>query len=169
MARGKRAVRTAYNKRMPDARYDSVLVYRLIGQVLQDGKRVLATRIAYQAIEEAAKRCDKEAMDGKEGVEGERFLIERVIREATPMVEVRSKRFGGATYQVPVQLSEDRGIALAIRMIVRNAFKRSEKSMVLKLAGEFTDVLANRGATMKERDNMHRMAKANQAFAGARR
>lgn len=169
MARGKRAVRNVYNKRRPDARYGSVLVHRLIGQVLQDGKRALATRIVYNAIESVANQASIEFRDGKEGVEAEKTVFERVIKEATPIVEVRSKRFGGATYQVPVQLNEDRGVALAIRMIVRNAIKRSEKSMVLKLSAEFLDVLAGRGATMKERENMHRMAKANQAFAGVRR
>ena len=92
-------------------------------------------------------------------------LFKKVVDTAKPIVEVRSKRIGGANYQVPIEVKQDRAIALAFRWILKNSRARKEKSMAERLCGEFDDILNNTGATMKKRDEVHRMADANKAFA----
>lgn len=142
---------------------DNFVVWSLRNKIMISGKKAKATRIVNDAIaflNERSKGADASATDLE--------LFLKVIEIVSPKVEVKSKRIGGATYQAPVQLNDKRKLALAIRLIVKHSRGRSEKTMALRLAGEFLDILEERGGAMKERENMHKMAKANQAFANLR-
>jgi small subunit ribosomal protein S7 len=121
-----------------------------------DGKKSIGSRIFYDAVEKLSKKRKDE-----NGLE----LFKKVVDSAKPMVEVRSKRVGGANYQVPIEVKSDRAIALAFRWILRFSRARKEKSMSDRLSAEFDDILNNTGATMKKRDEIHRMAEANKAFS----
>ncbi len=140
----------------PDSVYNSKLVTRFINNLMSRGKRSIATGIFYDALEKLSKMNNAEnALE----------LFKKSIDAAKPIVEVRSKRIGGANYQVPIEVKADRAIALAFRWILGFSRQRKEKSMADRLAAEFTDILKNTGATMKKRDEVHRMAEANKAFA----
>lgn len=140
----------------PDSVYNSKLVTRFINNLMMCGKKSIGSRIFYDAIElTAKKRKEDNALE----------LFKKVVDSAKPLVEVRSKRVGGANYQVPIEVKPERGIALAFRWILKNARGRKEKSMAERLCGEFDDILNNTGSTMKKRDEVHRMADANKAFA----
>ncbi|RCK78475.1 MAG: SSU ribosomal protein S7p (S5e) [Candidatus Ozemobacter sibiricus] len=140
----------------PDSVYNSKLVTRFINNLMSRGKRSIATNIFYDALEKLSKA---------NGNENPLELFKKSIDAAKPIVEVRSKRIGGANYQVPVEVKPDRAIALAFRWILNFSRQRKEKSMADRLAAEFGDILKNTGATMKKRDEVHRMAEANKAFA----
>lgn len=139
----------------PDHKYNSKLVSGFVNKLMKDGKKTLSARLLYQAMDMI------EAKTGKPGIE----VFEQAVKNATPMVEVRPRRVGGATYQVPIEVRSDRRQSLAIRWLVANARSRSGKSMVEKLAGELMDASTNQGATIKKREDTHRMAEANRAFA----
>ncbi|MDD2623435.1 MAG: 30S ribosomal protein S7 [bacterium ADurb.Bin157] len=140
----------------PDSVYNSKLVTRFINNLMMCGKKSIGSRIFYDAIElTAKKRKEDNALE----------LFKKVVDSAKPLVEVRSKRVGGANYQVPIEVKPERGVALAFRWILKNARGRKEKSMAERLCGEFDDILNNTGSTMKKRDEVHRMADANKAFA----
>ena len=139
----------------PDPRYGDVLVAKVINKVMWDGKKTIAQKIVYEALEIAAK---------KTGMEPVKALHE-AIEKVKPEVEVRSRRVGGATYQVPVEVSERRGLSLAIRWLVEAARKRSEYRMAERLGNEIADAIAERGGAFKKREETHRIAEANQAFA----
>jgi small subunit ribosomal protein S7 len=183
--------RKAANKReiLPDPLYGSEKLAKFINVVMRCGKKSLAENIVYEALTEVSKRlhkdkdkhAKKDARDegegdsgrtggnatklkpagSKEGIE----LLDKALNNVRPTVEVKSRRVGGATYQVPIEVATDRGIALAMRWVVKAAKDRSEKTMVLRLAAELMDAHEGRGTAVKIRDDMHRMAKANQAFA----
>ncbi len=140
---------------LPDARYQSVLVTRMVNKLMQRGKKGLAEQILYGALDVVNQRSGRDALD----------VLEQAMRNATPAIEVKPKRVGGATYQVPVPIEGDRRFALAIRWMLAAAKKRSGKSMAEKLAGEMLDAANNTGATVKQREDTHRMADANKAFA----
>src|SRR5512139_290071 len=140
---------------LPDPRYQSVLVSHLINVIMLSGKKSTAEGIVYGAIEVLESRTKKP------GVEA----LEQAIRNATPMIEVRPRRVGGATYQVPMEIREDRRLALALRSLIQTARKRPGKSMVDKLSGELFDAYNNQGNTVKKREDTHKMAEANRAFA----
>jgi small subunit ribosomal protein S7 len=140
---------------MPDTRYNSELVARLINKVMMRGKKSLAERIVYGAMETLEARAKKPAME----------VLEQAVRNATPVVEVRPRRVGGATYQVPMEIREDRRLSLALRWLVQSARKRPGKSMIEKLAGELLDAYNNQGNTIKKKEDTHKMAEANRAFA----
>jgi len=123
---------------------------------MERGKRSIATRIFYTAVEKLSKNNNNE---------NPLELFKKTIDMAKPIVEVRSKRIGGANYQVPIEVKQDRAIALAFRWILSFSRARKEKSMADRLAGEFSEIVKNTGATMKKRDEVHRMAEANKAFA----
>jgi len=123
--------------------------------MMSDGKRSLAERILYQALDLVGERAKEEPLG----------LFRKAIENVKPVVEVRSRRVGGATYQVPVEVRPTRRASLAMRWIVQNARSRGEKSMEERLAGELLDAAANRGAAVKKREDTHRMAEANKAFA----
>ncbi|MFZ5949987.1 MAG: 30S ribosomal protein S7 [Candidatus Rifleibacteriota bacterium] len=140
----------------PDSVYNSKLVTRFINNLMYDGKRSIGSRIFYDAIEKLAKKRKED---------NPLEMFKKVIDSAKPIVEVRSKRIGGANYQVPIEVKPDRAIALAFRWILKFSRDRKEKSMADRLSAEFDEILSNSGATMKKRDEVHRMAEANKAFS----
>ncbi|MCU0795534.1 MAG: 30S ribosomal protein S7 [Akkermansiaceae bacterium] len=139
-----------------DSRYDSALVGHLISKVMRDGKRSLAERIVYAAIEKA-----NEGVDTVDPLE----VVTRAIENAKPRVEVKSRRVGGATYQVPLEVAPDRSESLALRWIVGYARNRKGTPMHVALANEIKDAANNQGSSVRKRDDVHKMAQANRAFA----
>ncbi|MDP3879671.1 MAG: 30S ribosomal protein S7 [Dehalococcoidales bacterium] len=138
-----------------DAVYHNVVLARLINRVMKDGKKSTAEKIVYGALASIEKQEDKAPLS----------VLEQAVRNATPQLEVKSRRIGGATYQVPVEVRPERSLSLALRWLVASAKSRQGKSMVVKLAGELSDAAKGQGATVKKRDDTHRMAEANRAFA----
>ncbi len=140
----------------PDPKYNSVLVAKFINRLMMRGKKSTAQRIMYDALDIIASRTKKEPLE----------VFQQAIKNATPLLEVRSRRVGGASYQIPVEVPQRRGLSLAIRWLVTNARKRpGGHTMAEKLAGELMDAANNTGATIKKREDTHRMAEANRAFA----
>lgn len=140
---------------IPDPRYHSVVVAKFVNNVMERGKKSLATRVVYDAfdiIEERTKRSGLEVFD-------------EALKNATPQVEVKPRRVGGATYQIPVEISSVRRTALAMRWLIESSRKRSGRNMATRLANELLDASRSEGATVKRREDTHRMAEANQAFA----
>ena len=141
---------------LPDPIYGSKVVTKLINQVMLSGKKGLAQRIVYGSFDIIKEKMGAEALD----------VALAAIENVKPMLETKGRRVGGATYQVPMEIRPERRQTLAIRWIVNNARKRSgERNMDAKLAGELMDAYNNTGASIKKRDEMHRMAEANKAFA----
>jgi small subunit ribosomal protein S7 len=141
---------------MPDPIYNSEVVTKFINKVMWDGKKTLAERIVYGAIE----RLDNKE-EGKKGID----IFFQAIENVKPLLEVRSRRVGGATYQVPMDVRPERQQTLAIRWIVDAARARNERTMVERLANELWDAANERGAAFKKKEDTHRMAEANKAFA----
>jgi len=139
----------------PDARYQSLTLSKLINKVMLDGKKSTAERIVYQALDILEHQGSKSPLTD----------MEQAIRNSTPQLKVKSRRVGGATYQVPVEVSPKVGLSLALRWLVDSARSRTGKSMAEKLAGELSDASKGQGVTVKKRDDTHRMADANRAFA----
>jgi len=139
----------------PDVKYNSQLVAGFINKLMKGGKKTLAARIFYDALDIIEERTKKPGID----------IFEQAIKNATPLIEVRPRRVGGATYQIPLEVRPERRRSLAIRWLVTSARARSGKSMAEKLAGELLDASNNQGATVKRREDTHRMAEANRAFA----
>jgi small subunit ribosomal protein S7 len=139
----------------PDPRYNSVVVAKFVNNLMERGKKSLATRIVYAAMDTLAERTKRPAME----------VFEDALKNATPLVEVKPRRVGGATYQIPVEISANRRMALAMRWLIDSARKRSGRDMAARLAGELLDAARNEGNTVKKREDTHRMAEANQAFA----
>ncbi len=155
MSRRNRAIK---KEQAPDARYESPVVNRLINTVMKRGKRSLAERIVYAAIEKTRQNTD--AVDPLE-------TLHKALDNVKPRLEVKSRRVGGATYQVPLEVSQERGISLAMRWIVDLAGRR-KGSMVDALANELRDAASGQGNAIKKRDDVHKMAQANRAFAHLR-
>ena len=139
----------------PDPIYESVLVQQLINRVMRDGKKSVAEKIVYGALEKIGERTGKSPIES----------LEQAVKTVTPVLEVRSRRVGGANYQVPVEVPQRRARTLAIRWLVTYARDRREKHMDDKLAGEILDALEQQGNAYKRKDDMYRMAQANKAFA----
>ncbi|HNP69748.1 MAG TPA: 30S ribosomal protein S7 [Kouleothrix sp.] len=139
----------------PDARYNSVVVQQFINKVMQRGKKSVAERIVYQALELAADRLKKTPME----------VFEVALRNAGPAIEVKPKRVGGATYQVPVEVKSDRRQSLAMRWLLISARGRTGKPMHERLAAEIMDAFNNTGSTIKRKEDVQRMAEANRAFS----
>lgn len=139
----------------PDLKYNSELVARFINKLMRDGKKTVAARVFYDALAIAEQRTKKPGIE----------IFEQAVKNSTPMIEVRPRRVGGATYQVPLEVRPERRRSLAIRWLVSSSRARSGKSMAEKLAGELMDAANNQGATVKKREDTHRMAEANRAFA----
>ncbi len=139
----------------PDAKYGSVLVAKLINKVIKDGKKATAERIVYTALDLVRERLHTEPLP----------ILEQAIKNATPLLHVKSRRVGGATYQVPVEVRPDQGLSIAMRWLIGFARERSGKSMAEKLAAEIVDASQGQGATIKKRQDTHKMAEANKAFA----
>ncbi len=138
-----------------DARYKNAIVVKLTNRIMKCGKKSTAERIVYGAM------SAMEAQESKDPV----ALLEQAIRNASPQLEVKSRRIGGANYQVPVEVRPARSLSLAIRWLVASAKARPGKTMIEKLAGELSDAAKGQGVTVKKRDDTHRMAEANRAFA----
>jgi small subunit ribosomal protein S7 len=149
--------RSTIDKRvvLPDPVYKSRLVTKFINNVAKDGKKSTAERLFYGALEMIEDRTGEDPVK----------VFKKAVENVKPQVEVKSRRVGGSTYQVPIEVSGDRQQALAIRWLIGYSRARHEKTMMQKLAGEFIDAAGNRGASIKKRDDTHRMAEANKAFA----
>ena len=140
---------------LPDPKFGSQLLAKFMNHVMVDGKKSVAEHIVYGALDIVADRKNGEPLE----------LFEKALDNIRPMVEVKSRRVGGATYQVPVEVRPSRRTALAMRWLVDSARKRGEKSMAQRLAGEVADAAEGKGAAMKKREDVHRMAEANTAFS----
>jgi len=140
---------------LPDARYGSQLVTRVVHKVMRWGKKSKAEKIVYIALDLASEELKRSPVDA----------LDQAVRNATPLLQVKPRRVAGATYQVPVEVKGDRGSVLAIRWLLASARARSGKSMAEKLAAEIVDAVRGQGATIKRREETHRMAEANKAFA----
>jgi len=150
-----RRSRTSKREISPDARYGNVIVARFINKIMNCGKKSKAEKIVYGALASIEEQESKDPVT----------VLEQAIRNASPQLEVKSRRIGGATYQVPVEVRSDRSLSLAIRWLIASARARPGKSMAEKLAGELSDAAKGQGVTIKKRDDTHRMAEANRAFA----
>jgi small subunit ribosomal protein S7 len=139
----------------PDIKYNSTVVSQFVAKLMRDGKKSTAQHILYQAIDLAEARAKRPGIE----------VFEQALRNATPMIEVKPRRVGGATYQVPVEVAPDRQVSLAIRWLIATARKRPGKNMHERLAAELLDASNNQGATIKKREDTHKMAEANRAFA----
>ncbi len=140
---------------IPDPKYGSKMVARFINNLLRKGKKSTAESIFYGAIDIIAERTKEDPLK----------VFEKAMEQVKPVVEVKSRRVGGSTYQVPVEIRPDRRNALSIRWLINYAQSRGEKGMQAKLAGELMDAANGRGASVKKREDTHRMAEANKAFA----
>jgi small subunit ribosomal protein S7 len=152
--------RTAAPKRniLPDPKHDSQLLAKFINMLMKSGKKSVAENIVYDALTQMSERSGKSEEQAVE-------LLEQALDNIKPMVEVKSRRVGGATYQVPIEVRPARRRTLAMRWVIDAARKRSEKSMAQRLANELLDAAENRGAAVRKREDTHRMAEANKAFA----
>jgi small subunit ribosomal protein S7 len=139
----------------PDIKYNSVLVAQFVNKLMMKGKKSTAQRIFYDALDIAEQRAKRSGLE----------VFEQAVKNATPILEVKPRRVGGATYQVPVEVRPDRRVSLAIRWLIQAARKRAGKTMADKLANELLDAANNTGTTIKKREDTHRMAEANRAFA----
>lgn len=140
---------------LPDPKFHSQVLAKFINHVMESGKKSVAERIVYGALDKVAERSKQDPVD----------VFEKALDALRPAVEVKSRRVGGATYQVPVEVRPSRRTALAMRWLVDSARNRGEKSMPLRLAGEILDAVEGKGAAVKKREDVHRMAEANKAFS----
>ena len=140
---------------LPDPKYKSLTLAKFINHVMVSGKKSIAERIVYGALTQVETKGHKDPVE----------VFEQVLENLRPMVEVKSRRVGGATYQVPVEVRPIRRTALAMRWLVEAARKRGEKTMALRLAGEMLDAVESKGSAVKKREDVHRMAEANKAFS----
>ena len=140
---------------IPDSKYDDILVGRFVNNVLRQGKKSLAEKVVYTALDNIAEKTKEDPLK----------VFHKAIENTSPLLEVRSRRVGGATYQVPVEVREKRRVALSIRWLINNAKGRSGRSMAEKLTAELLDAYGNQGGAIKKKEEVHRMAEANKAFA----
>ena len=143
---------------LPDPVYNRKDVTKLINQVMEDGKRTIAQKIVYEALETSSSKLGAEAMQ----------VWETALENVKPVLEVKARRVGGSTYQVPMEIRPARRQTLAIRWIVASARKRSDRTMAIRLANELMDAYNQTGGAFKKKEEMHRMAEANKAFASYR-
>src|SRR5574337_584177 len=139
----------------PDARYHSLVVQEFINRMMRRGKKSVATSVMYRSLDLVVERAKRDAME----------VFDQALKNVAPMIEVKPRRVGGATYQVPVEVPPDRRMTLAMRWILAAARTRGGKSMAEKLAGELLDAANNTGSAIKKREETHKMAEANRAFA----
>jgi small subunit ribosomal protein S7 len=140
---------------IPDPRYNSVMLQSFINRVMKNGKRSTATRVVYDALEIIEERAKRNGLE----------VFEQALRNVSPVMEVRPRRVGGATYQVPMEVPRHRQFALATRWILASTRSRSGKSFAEKLAAELMDAANNTGSSIRKRDETHKMAEANRAFS----
>ncbi len=139
----------------PDVKYNNVLITRFINKMMLDGKKTIAENIVYKSLEILSQKVNETPVEA----------FNKVIKQVSPMMEVRSRRVGGSTYQVPVEVSVNRRYTLALRWLVNNSRKRSGNSMVEKLSSELIDAYNGTGTTIKQQQDTHKMAEANKAFS----
>lgn len=140
---------------LPDHKYGDQVLAKFINMIMRSGKKSVAEKIVYGALNEIQEKKKEDALD----------VFNKALENVRPIVEVRSRRVGGATYQIPIEVRTDRSQTLAMRWLVDSAKKRGEKNMGLRLAGELLDAADNRGAAMKKKEDTHKMAEANKAFS----
>jgi len=140
---------------LPDPKFGSQLLAKFMNHVMISGKKAVAEKIVYGALDAVAQKTDQDPLE----------VFDKALEAIQPMVEVKSRRVGGATYQVPVEVRPSRQMALAMRWLVEYSRKRGEKSMALRLAGEMLDAAEGKGAAVKKREDVHKMAEANKAFS----
>lgn len=140
---------------LPDPKYGDRVLAKFINIIMRSGKKSIAERIVYGALDEISGKANPEPL----------AVFNKALENVRPVVEVKSRRVGGATYQIPVEVRTDRSMTLAMRWVVDAAKNRGEKNMGLRLAGELLDAAENRGAAIKKREDTHRMAEANKAFS----
>jgi small subunit ribosomal protein S7 len=140
---------------IPDPRFGSETLARFVNMLMSSGKKSVAERVVYGALDHIQTKTSQTSLD----------VLHRALDNVQPLVEVKSRRVGGATYQVPIEVRPSRRVALAMRWLIDSARKRSEKGMVAKLAAELMDAHENRGSAVKKREDTHRMAEANKAFS----
>lgn len=150
-----RKKRSTRRRITPDPKFNEELISRFVNCVLKEGKKNLARNIIYSALEQIAQKSGKSPID----------IFRKAVDNASPLIEVRARRVGGATYQVPTEVRPERRTALAIRWLIIYAKERSDKSMAQKLAAELLAAAAGDGGAVKKKDDVHRMAEANKAFA----
>lgn len=139
----------------PDSVYNSRLISMAIRRIMQSGKKSIASGLLYDSLKVIEERTGQDPLE----------VFENAVRKATPLVEVKARRVGGATYQVPMEVRTDRGLALSLRWIIQYARQRAGRSMVAKLANELMDAANDTGGAIRKREETHRMAEANKAFA----
>ena len=152
MARRREAVKREI---LPDPKFDNLLVARFINNLLKQGKKSTAEGIFYKALDAVGEKTNEDPLK----------IFKKAVDNVSPHLEVKSRRVGGATYQVPIEVRDGRRIALSIRWIIQNAKARSGRSMVEKLTGEIVDAYNNAGGSIKKKEDVHRMAESNKAFA----
>jgi len=140
---------------LPDPRFNSKVVSKFVNNLMERGKKSLATGIVYDAMDLIAERTNRPPLE----------VFEEALKNATPMVEVKPRRVGGATYQVPIEIRADRRMALAMRWLIIHSRTRNGRTMAIRLANELMDTARGEGTTVRRREEVHRMAEANQAFA----
>lgn len=140
---------------LPDPVYNNRLIEMIVNRLMKKGKKSLSYRLIYQTLKQVAEITDQDPVK----------IIEQAVRNATPLVEVKARRVGGSTYQVPVEVSPERGTTLALKWILSSCRNRSGKTMISKLTNEFLDASKNLGNAIRKRDEIHKMAEANKAFA----
>ena len=150
-----RRARVAKREMLPDAKYHSVTVSRLINKVMLDGKKSTAERVVYGALQLLEREESKPPVT----------VLEQALKNIIPVLEVKPRRVGGATYQVPVEVRPDRSLALAIRWLMKSSRVRTGRSLAERLAAELSDASKGQGASVKKREDTHKMAEANRAFA----
>ena len=150
-----RRAKTVKRPTPPDSKYGNVTVSILIKKMMSDGMKATAERVVYDAMDLVNKQLKVEPLG----------VLEQALKNATPALQVKSRRVGGATYQVPIEVEADRGLSLAMRWVIQYARARGGRSMAEKLAAEIVDASQNQGATIKKRQDTHKMAEANRAFA----
>jgi len=150
-----RRARVVHREIAPDPKYGSRSLAKFINRLMMDGKKSLAERIVYRALDTVETQARQNPLD----------VFDQAMRNVTPVLEVKPRRVGGATYQVPVEIRGDRRVSLAMRWLIGSARTRGGKSMAEKLSAEILDASRGQGATVKRKDDVHRMAEANKAFA----
>ena len=140
---------------LPDPKYGDQILAKFINMVMRSGKKSVAERIVYGALDQINQKTKNDSLE----------TFNKALENVRPIVEVKSRRVGGATYQIPVEVRQDRSITLAMRWLVDSSKKRGEKNMGLRLAGELMDAAENRGTAIKKREDTHKMAEANKAFS----
>lgn len=139
----------------PDSIYNSILISKLINKIMKKGKKSISEKILYGAMEEIKNTKNQDPIE----------IIKKGIENITPKVELKSRRIGGATYQIPTEINEERGKSLAIKILIKSARKRNEKKMINKLQNEIMDAYNNIGNSVKKKEEMHKIAEANKAFS----